>query len=516
MDELHDLRRHAAAAPQRCALVFGDQRITYGELEALANRLAAVLRARGLRRGEHIASLIGNRPEALALAWAAWRCGLYLTPLSTALAAPELQHIVADCEARALLADAEFAPLLAAPDGWPAGLQRLAPRGGLPGFDDLRAEIANASPQPAADEPPGALMMYTSGTTGAPKGVIRPLLPAGWRGTPPFAADLIALFGIGGAQVRYLSTAPLYHAAPLRFALAVTAGGGTAVVMDRFDADGALALLAREAITHSQWVPAMFQRLLALPAERRAAFSAPAHQCAIHGAAPCPPAVKRAMLDWWGPILLEYYSGSEGVGLTMIDAAEWLAHPGSVGRARKGRLHIVDESGRELAPGETGLVCFSGIAPFAYHNAPEKTAARSLRSADGLLLQTFGDLGHADAEGRLSLSDRLDDMIISGGVNVYPQEIEAVLRRVAGVWDCAVVGMPDERFGERPVAFIVARHGEDEAALRETLAREIESRLGRIKRPDALHFVAELPRTPTGKLLRRRLRGWPASRPPKA
>ncbi|MFT3821187.1 MAG: AMP-binding protein [Rubrivivax sp.] len=502
MDELQDLRRHAAAAPQRCALVLSDQRITYGELEALANRLAAVLRARGLRRGEHIASLLGNRPEALALAWAAWRCGVYLTPISSALAAPELRHIVVDCEARALLADAEFAPLLAAIDGWPAALQRLAPRGGLPGFEDLRAELDNASPQPALHEPPGALMMYTSGTTGAPKGVIRPLLPAEWRGTPPFAADLIALFGVGGSDVRYLSTAPLYHAAPLRTALAVTAGGGTVFVMDRFDADAALTLLQREAITHSQWVPAMFQRLLALPAERRAAFSAPQHRTAIHGAAPCPVDVKRAMIEWWGPILLEYYSGSEGVGLTLIASHEALAHPGSVGRTRKGRLHVVDDAGRELPPGETGLVCFSGVAPFAYHNAPEKTAARTLPGG----LQTFGDLGHVDADGWLYLSDRLDDMIISGGVNVYPQEIEAVLRDVPGVWDCAVVGAPDTQFGERPVAFVVPRRGEDEAALRRALAGAIETRLGRIKWPDALHLVDELPRSPTGKLLRRQLR----------
>ncbi len=501
MDGLSDLRRHAAAAPQRCALAFGDRRVSYGELEALANRLAAVLRARGLRRGDHIASLIGNRPEALALAWAAWRCGLYLTPISSALAAPELSYLIADCEARAVLVDAELAPLAAAAD-WPAGVQRLALRGALPGFEDLQAEIANASPEPVADEPPGALMMYTSGTTGAPKGVIRPLLPADWRGTPPFAADLIELFGIGGREVRYLSTAPLYHAAPLRTALAVTAGGGTVFVMDRFDADAALALLEREAITHSQWVPAMFQRLLALPAGRRAAFSAPAHRRAIHGAAPCPIDLKRAMIDWWGPILLEYYSGSEGVGLTLIDSRDALEHPGSVGRARKGRLHVVDDAGRERPPGETGLVCFSGVAPFAYHNAPEKTAARTLPGG----LQTFGDLGHVDADGWLYLSDRLDDMIISGGVNVYPQEIEAVLRRVPGVWDCAVVGVADAQFGERPVAFVVPRHGEDEAALRQALAREIRARLGRIKRPDALHFVAELPRSPTGKLLRRQLR----------
>ena len=372
-----DLRRHASAARDRLAIVCGAEQLSYGALETMANRMAAALRSRGLRRGDHVASLIGNRPEALALAWAAWRSGLYLTPMSTALSVPELRYLIDDCDARGVLVDVDCAASIAALN-WPAAVQRLSLRGAIAGFVDLQREIDAASPSPAAEEPPGALMMYTSGTTGAPKGVHRALLPADWRGTPPFAADLIALFGVGGGDVRYLSTAPLYHAAPLRTALAVTAGGGTVFVMDRFDADAALALLEHQRITHSQWVPAMFQRMLALPAERRHAFSAPAHRCAIHGAAPCPPELKRAMIDWWGPILLEYYSGSEGIGLTLIDSHEALAHPGSVGRACKGTLHIADESGQALPPGATGLVCFSGVAPFAYHKAPEKTAQRTL------------------------------------------------------------------------------------------------------------------------------------------
>lgn len=503
MPEVLDLRRHAAAAPGRCAIACGDERLGYGELEALANRLAAVLRARGLQRGNHVATLVGNRPEGLALAWAAWRSGLYLTPVSTALAPPELRHLVDDCEAKAVIVDSEQAALAGAVD-WPAGVQRLALRGGLAGFDDLRPEIAAASPRPAEHEPPGALMMYTSGTTGAPKGVHRPLLPADWRGTPPFAADLIALFGVGGTDVRYLSTAPLYHAAPLRVALAVTAGGGTVFVMERFDAGAALDLIEREAVTHSQWVPVMFQRLLALPADRRARHHAPAHRTAIHGAAPCPPAVKRAMIDWWGPILLEYYSGSEGIGLTLITSEEALQRPGSVGRARKGTLRIADEAGRELPAGATGLVCFSGIAPFAYYKAPEKTATRTLPQG----WQTFGDIGHVDADGYLYLTDRLDDMIISGGVNLYPQEIEAVLRDAPGVWDVAVVGVPDERFGERPVAFVVPDRScaADRQALLAALRAHAGQRLGRFKQPDAIHLVDDLPRSATGKLLRRRLR----------
>jgi acyl-CoA synthetase (AMP-forming)/AMP-acid ligase II len=392
------------------------------------------------------------------------------------------------------------------PEAIAAPIRWLSLGGPIAGFEAIEAQLAAVSPQPAGSEPPGALMMYTSGTTGAPKGVIRPLLPADWRGTPPFAADLIALFGLAGDDVRYLSTAPLYHAAPLRFALAVTAGGGTVTVMDRFDADEALSLLQDERITHSQWVPAMFQRLLALPPARRAAFRAPDHCVAIHGAAPCPVPVKQAMIDWWGPILLEYYSGSEGVGLTMIDAHEWRTHRDSVGRARKGALHIAGAAGEELPAGETGLVCFSGVAPFAYYNAPEKTAARTLPQG----WQTFGDVGHVDADGYLYLTDRLDDTIISGGVNVYPQEIEAAIRDVPGVWDCAAVGVPDERFGERPVAFVVpVRELSDTASLRDAIRRHCDLHLGRIKRPDAIRFIDELRRSPTGKLLRRALRELP-------
>lgn len=503
METHWDLRRHAGTAPQRCAIACGTERLSYGELEALANAIAAVWRDLGLARGDHVATLIGNRPEALATAWAAWRCGVYLTPMSTALAPIELRALVQDCDAKVVVVDAAFAALAQAlPAAVAAPLQWLSIRGVIDGYARLEPLLAGASPLPVADEPPGALMMYTSGTTGAPKGVIRPLLPAHWRGTPPFAADLIALFGVGGTDVRYLSTAPLYHAAPLRFALAVTAGGGTVHVMDRFDAGTALDLLQSERITHSQWVPAMFQRLLALPEARRAAFNAAAHRCAIHGAAPCSPELKRTMIDWWGPILLEYYSGSEGVGLTLIDSAEALAHPGSVGRARKGTLHIVDDAGRDLPAGSTGLVCFSGVAPFAYHNAPDKTAARTLPQGR----QSFGDMGHVDDDGYLYLTDRQDDMIISGGVNIYPQEIEAAIRGAPGVWDCAVVGAPDARFGERPVAFVVPLRALSQADLVGEVRRHCASRLGRYKQPQAIYMVTELPRSPTGKLLRAELR----------
>jgi len=503
--EVNDLRRHARARPDHPAIVCADERLSYRELEALANRIADVFRSLGLQRGDHVATLVGNRPAALALAWGAYRCGLYLTPIATSLAAPEVAYIVDDCDAKAVIADVDLRSLA---ERLPASAKRtihwLSLGGPIDGHRPLETLLESASAGPHADEGPGALMVYTSGTTGAPKGVIRPLPPVEQRGTPAFAVDLHALFDLAGADRRYLSTAPLYHAAPLRFALAVTAGGGTVHVMERFDAERALTLLEAERITHSQWVPAMFQRLLELPAARRAAFRAPQHRSAVHGAAPCPPELKRAMIDWWGPILLEYYSGSEGIGLTLIDSAEALAHPGSVGRARKGVLHIVDDAGNELPPGANGLICFSGTAPFAYHRAPEKTAARSHPRG----WQTFGDIGHVDADGYLYLTDRQDDMIISGGVNVYPQEIERVIRAVPGVWDCAVVGVPDARFGERPVAFVVADRGcaASASALIDAVLERCADELGRIKQPAAVQVLDELPRTPTGKLQRQRLR----------
>ncbi len=514
MDPLFDLRRHAVEAPQRTAIVCGDQQLSYAQLEALANRLASSFRQLGLQRGEHVAICIGNRPEVLALAWAAWRCGLYLTPMATSLTPTELGYLVQDCDARAVIADGAFAatvaglPALAkaanatatdsAPPHW------LSLHGSIDGFTPLEALLAGASDQPHEHEPPGALMMYTSGTTGAPKGVIRPLLPADWRGTPSFAADLLTLFDLAGEEVRYLSTAPLYHAAPLRYSLSVTAGGGTVVVMPRFDAEQALQLIEQHGITHSQWVPAMFQRLLALPAARRAAFHSNTHRCAIHAAAPCPPELKCAMIDWWGPILLEYYAGSEGVGMTQIGSQDALLRPGSVGRAVRGELHIVDEAGQELPAGQTGLICFSGVAPFAYYKAPDKTAART--QANGW--QTLGDIGHVDDHGFLYLTDRMDDMIIAGGVNIYPQEIEACIRATPGVWDCAALGVPDERFGERPVAYVV--QAPDSAMSPADLVAAVQSRceqhLGRFKRPAQIRVIAELPRSPTGKLLRRLLR----------
>ncbi len=497
-----DLRLWAAHDPARLAVRCDGVDTSYGELEALSNRMAHVLRAQGVRRGDHVAIVVGNDVVAFALVWAAYRIGAYLTPIPSTGSPEDAAYVVQDCTASVVVVNAAHcAPMARLPSLVTPQPRWLSVRGSLPGFTELEPLLAQAAATPLDDEASGALMMYTSGTTGKPKGVWR-ALPAHRLPCPPFAADLVAMFDVT-ADSRYLSTAPLYHAAPLRFGLAFLAAGGSVFVMQRFDAQQALDIVERERITHSQWVPTMFNRLLALPEARRRAFRAPDHRVALHSAAPCPVPLKRAMIDWWGPILEEYYSGSEGVGLTALNSAEWLTHPGSVGRVRKGRLHVLGDNDEELPAGQTGRIFFSGIAPFQYHNAPDKTAART--SSQGF--QTFGDVGYVDADGYLFLTDRLDDMIISGGVNIYPQELEGALMEMPDIAEVAVVGAPDPDFGEKPVAFVVPRDpAADPAALRERIEAWALERLGRVKRPRDIRLVASLPYSAQGKLLRRELR----------
>lgn len=502
-----DLRHWALLDPGRLAVRVGDVNTTYGELEAEANRVAHVLRAKGIGRGDHVAALMGNGASVFAVVWGGYRVGAYVTPVPSTASAEDAAYIVRDCGARAVIADAGLGKFLEAlPSGADLSPLWLALGGNVRGFLSIDPLLAEAPATPVSGESSGALMMYTSGTTGRPKGVWR-ALPQTVSACPSFAQDLIAMFDVSEGS-RYLSTAPLYHAAPLRFGLAFLAAGGSVYVMPKFEAHSALELLEREQITHSQWVPTMFQRLLAWDEKRRAAFKAPHHRLALHSAAPCPVPVKQAMIEWWGPILEEYYSGSEGVGLTAITSAEWLQRPGSVGRTRKGELHILGDDDGELPAGQAGRVFFSGIAPFAYHGAAEKTALRTSRQG----WQTFGDVGYVDADGYLFLTDRMDDMIISGGVNIYPQELEAALLEMPDVAEVAVVGAPDKEFGERPVAFVVPRGPVfDSAALAGAIDTFALQRLGRIKRPREIRVVDALPYSPQGKLLRRELRQWIAN-----
>ncbi|SMF66087.1 fatty-acyl-CoA synthase [Tistlia consotensis] len=506
----YGLRDWAQRDPERRALEFEDgTSVTFGELEARANRLEQLFRNRGLARGDHVAGILSNGPDVIAAAWAAARTGLYYTPVAHTFSLPEIAHVVNDSTAALVLADGRFADRLAElPARCKAARHWLTTRtrGTAPHeMEDLEAALATMPDAPPEDESPGMLMMYSSGTTGAPRGIWRPLPSAEQigEGPPAFARDLIEIFGVD-PETRYLSPAPLYHAAPLRWTLAVIAGGGMALIMDKFDAERALDHLQRREITMSQWVPTMFRRMLALPEQRRAAFRAPRHHLALHAAAPCPVDLKRRMIDWWGPILTEYYAGSESVGLTVLDSAEWLAHPGSVGRAVKGRIRILGEDWSELPPRQVGKVYFSDSSKFEYFNDPEKT--RSRLSPQGW--QTFGEIGWVDEDGWLYLSDRQDDTIISGGVNIYPQELEQAIEEMAQVAECAVVAMPDEDFGERPAAFVVPvpglRTSDEELAAQ--VAAHCKERLGRTKQPHRIRVVGELPRSEVGKLLRRRLR----------
>ena len=499
---MQDFFGRAKAAPDRVVVVMAEQgrEYTAGALAQQALRTAQWLAAQGLQPGERFAVLLENRIEILALALAAREAGLYAAVLSTHLTADEVAYIVQDCGARLVVASAKTLPQL---EG--CTLHCWSVDEATPQAPSLHAALAALQGPPVdfSDRPIGRDLLYSSGTTGRPKGVLKPLWPAELRGqADPEAAGTAQRLGMGEDTI-YLSPAPLYHAAPLRYTLRVLELGGSAVIMERFDAETALALIERYRVTHSQWVPTMFTRLLKLPEEVRRRHDLSGHRMAIHAAAPCPVDVKRAMLDWWGDILMEYYAGSEGCGTTMINSAEWHKRPGSVGRATTGQLHIVDDQGAELPAGEIGQVYFSGGGQFSYLNDPEKT--RQAINERGWV--TYGDIGHVDADGYLFLSDRRADLILSGGVNLYPQEIENALARHPAVLELAVVGVPHPDFGEVPLAAVVLRPGvqasQDTAR---AIAAHAAETLARLKLPQRMVFVATLPRLETGKLLRRKLK----------
>ncbi|RCX07362.1 AMP-binding protein [Extensimonas vulgaris] len=501
-----DFFARAAATPDRTALVLAEScaRLSAGELAQSTLRMAHWLVAQGLQTGERFAVVLENRFEILALVLAAQHAGLYAAVLSTHLTPAEIAYIVQDCDARLVIASRKTLPLL-------SEQQATQP---LPCWtvDEATAQVPSlhaalrdlpGPPPDFSDRPLGRDLLYSSGTTGRPKGVLKPLLPSHLRGQPhPEAQNLGCLLGMDERTV-YLSPAPLYHAAPLRYTLRVLELGGQAVIMERFDPEAALALIERYRITHSQWVPTMFGRLLRLPEDVRKRHDLSSHRMAIHAAAPCPIAVKQAMIDWWGDILLEYYAGSEGCGTTMISSAEWRQRPGSVGRPTTGQLHILDDAGHELPAGALGHVYFSGGGEFSYLNDPEKT--RAAINAHGWA--TYGDIGYVDAEGYLFLSDRRADLILSGGVNLYPQEIENALLRHPGVQDAAVVGVPHADLGEVPLAVVVLRAGvEPSLATAHAIAARAAEVLARIKLPQRMVFADALPRLETGKLLRRKLK----------
>lgn len=477
--------------------------VTYRELDTEANRLSRVFRAAGLQPGDHVAFCLENHPRFLAVAWGAHYAGLYYTAISSRLTPPEVAYIVNDCGARAFITSrlmAEVGSGIIADT--PQVEMRLVIDGSLPGHEPYEQVVAEASPTPLDDRPEGMDMLYSSGTTGRPKGVKVPL-PGKTLGTPgPLQALLEGLFGVSSDTV-YLSPAPLYHAAPLRFCMGIHRAGGTVVVMEHFDAEEALKLIERHRVTHSQWVPTMFVRMLKLDPSIREKYDLSSLRVAVHAAAPCPVAVKEQMIQWWGPVIHEYYAGTEGNGFCYASSEDWLAHKGTVGKPLLGELHIVGEGGDELPTGETGTVYFGGGATFEYHNDPEKTA--SARNADGW--STLGDVGYTDEDGFLYLTDRQAYMIITGGVNVYPQEAENILTMHPAVYDVAVFGVPDEEFGEQ-VKAVVQPMEMDLAGpeLERDLIEYCRAHLAHVKCPRTIDFEAELPRHPTGKLYKRILK----------
>ena len=498
---------HARAHPDKPAIIMAasGEIITYAQLNARSNQVAQLIRDHGIGIGETIALCLENHPWFFVLAWGAQRAGVHYVAISSRLTAPEVSYILEDSGAKLLFGSAYLAPVLDEVARLNPGIKQL--RFDSPGSLSAEAALAAMPETPIADERAGTDMLYSSGTTGRPKGVKIALPEDPAIDAPSIFVQLVkAAYGMT-EEAMYISPAPLYHAAPLRWSMTVHRIGGTVVVMERFDPEAALAAIEKYQITDGQFVPTHFVRMLKLPEEIRRKYDVSSLKCAIHAAAPCPVPIKRSMIDWWGPVLFEYYAGTEGNGSTFITSAEWLTKPGSVGRALSGVVHICDEEGNEVPRGTEGQVFFEAadptLKPFEYHNDPEKTAES--RNKHGWT--SIGDVGLLDDDGFLFLTDRKSFMIISGGVNIYPQEIENLLITHPKVADAAVIGAPDSDLGERVVAVVQPLDMADAGpALAEELLAYLAPQLSRLKMPRQIDFREQLPREATGKLYKRLLR----------
>jgi len=493
---------YAKTQPDKLAAVHvsAGTEITYRELNERSNRLAHALYEAGLRPGDHLALFLENHIAFFEVIWACLRSGLYLTPINRHLSAFEAAYIADDCDAKALIASAALDQSIELGQLSPRCNIKLSVGGAIEGFVDYDSAIGNKSGENLAEERTGSMMLYSSGTTGRPKGILR----APWDQSPAlgnpsvkFFADLYRF----DASTIYMSTAPLYHGAPIGFANATIQSGGTVIMMDKFDAETALQLIDRYRVTHSQWVPTMFVRLLKLPLKIRNQYDVSSQRCAVHAAAPCPVDVKKQMIEWWGPVIEEYYSSTETAGMTAISSEEWLKHPGSVGRARGNPFHICDEAGNELPAGTSGLIYgepASG-ASFIYHKDPQKTVEARHPSNPSWIC--IGDVGYLDDEGYLFLTDRKSFMIISGGVNIYPQQIENALALHPHLIDSAVIGVPNEELGEEVKAIVQLAAGmQPSETLAESIKAFVGEKLGKQLMPRTVDFIDEIPRMPTGKL----------------
>ncbi len=494
---------HAASTPDKPAIIVAEtgESISYAELDAASNRAAQLFRAHGLGHQDVVAFMLDNTPHYYGLTWGAQRAGLRYVCISSRLTQDETDYILENSGAKMLIVAASLAP---AAQQLQTRIERFSMGGDIAGWPKIEDELAKMSATRIADERAGVDMLYSSGTTGRPKGVRVPLPEEREIDAPNSLVMLAAAaFHIGPESV-YLSPAPLYHAAPLRWSMTIHRLGGTVVLMKKFDPEGALAAIETYRCNAAQFVPTHFVRMLKLPEAVRAKYDVSSMKSAIHAAAPCPVPVKQAMIDWWGPVLLEYYAGSEGNGMTFATSEDWLAHKGTVGRAINGVLHIVGEDNEtELPVRQEGTVFFESEQVFEYHDDPEKTA--SSRNSKGW--STLGDVGWVDEEGFLYLTDRKSFMIISGGVNIYPQEIENHLVTHPKVADVAVVGGPHEEMGEEVIAVVQPADMADATdALREELGAYAREKLSGVKIPRRIDFLEALPRHDTGKLYKRLLR----------
>lgn len=500
---------YAKTHPEQPSVIMSDtgETLTYAQLDERSARLAHLLHERGLRRGDSFALLSENSPRYYEAYWAAQRSELDITAINHNLNPSEISYIVNDCGAKAMIVSAAKSELaLAIADNIPAIEHRIVFGGDIAGHENYETALTASEPIQTPDTRVGGDMLYSSGTTGRPKAIKAPLQERRVdEPGDPYVAVFGKMYGFD-TNTMYLCPAPLYHAAPLRFGGWVHALGGTVVVMPQFEPTAALKCIEQYAITHSQWVPTMFVRMLKLAPQERTCYNLSSLKVAIHAAAPCPVEVKRQMIDWWGPILHEYYSCTEGMGITLIDSAESLRKPGSVDKAGLGVLHICDDEGNHLPVGHIGSVYFErDVLPFSYHNDPQKT--KEAQHPQHSAWTTSGDLGYMDDDGYLFLTDRKAFMIITGGVNVYPQEIENVLTLHPKVLDIGVIGIPDPEMGERVQAIVQPAPGVDPGPeLEDELMHYVRGRLAHFKAPKSFDFVTELPRTPTGKLLKAVLR----------
>jgi long-chain acyl-CoA synthetase len=494
-----------ARNPSKVAMIMATsgEEVTYRELDERSNRVAHLLRRAGVERGGVVALCMDTNRNFMEILWALQRAGLGFVPISTHLTTDEIAYIVNDSNAAAIFASASLGDVAAKLKSQCPGLRaRYSVGGDLDGFESYAAAIACLPLEPIVDESAGRYLLYSSGTTGRPKG-IEWKVDARATGRDHLTMERLSSFFGMGEDTIYLSPAPLYHSAPLTWTLRTLRLGGTIVIMEHFDAEATLANIEKYRATHAQFVPTMFVRLLKLSDEVRGRYDLGSLRAAIHAAAPCPVEVKQQMIDWWGPIVHEFYGASEGPGITALSASEWLDHKGSVGKAIMGIPHVVDEDGSELPAGDVGIIWFESGGQWDYLGDPEKTA----ESIDARGWRSVGDIGRLDEDGYLYLTDRKSNMIISGGVNIYPQEAENILISHPAVLDVAVIGVPDPDFGEVPKAVVelVAGHVPSDALAHDIIAF-CRASLSKIKCPKSVDFTDHLPRHPNGKLYKRKLR----------